>query len=154
MPFWFDDELELSGPHQVFTFLEKTSMSLVEEEDDHQILQVILILCHGISIAPLLERIITRPLCCAGLVALVVSDSLQPYGPARLLCPWDSPGKNTGVGCHALLQGIFPTQGSNSSLMSPALAGRFYTTSTTWESLQGPYKSPNRDFYSHQWIPF
>ena len=38
-----------------------------------------------------------------------VSDSLQPYGlwPARLHCPWDSPGKNTGVGCHALLQGIF-----------------------------------------------
>ena len=34
----------------------------------------------------------------------------------------DSPGKNTGVGCHALLQGIFPTQGSNSRLiMSPAL---------------------------------
>ena len=31
----------------------------------------------------------------------------------RLLCPWDSPGKNTGMGCHALLQGIFPTQGSN-----------------------------------------
>ena len=30
---------------------------------------------------------------------------------ARLLCPWESPGKNTGVGCHALLQGIFPTQG-------------------------------------------
>ena len=31
--------------------------------------------------------------------------------PARLLCRWDSPGKNTGVDCHALLQGIFPTQG-------------------------------------------
>ena len=31
--------------------------------------------------------------------------------PTRLLCPWDSPGKNTGVGCHALLQGIFPAQG-------------------------------------------
>ena len=29
------------------------------------------------------------------------------------LCPWDSPGNNTGVDCHALLQGIFPTQGSN-----------------------------------------
>ena len=41
----------------------------------------------------------------------VVSDSLRPFGlqPARLLCPWDSPGKNTGVGCHFLLQGIFPT---------------------------------------------
>ena len=35
-------------------------------------------------------------------------NSLQPDGtqPARLLCPWDSPGKNSGVGCHALLQGI------------------------------------------------
>ena len=42
-----------------------------------------------------------------------------------------SPGKNTGVGCHALLQGIFPTQGSNSSLTPPALVGRFFTTSTT-----------------------
>jgi hypothetical protein len=31
----------------------------------------------------------------------------------RLLCPWDSPGKNTGVGCHALLQRIFPTQRLN-----------------------------------------
>ena len=30
--------------------------------------------------------------------------------PTRLLCPWDSPGKNTGVGCHFFLQGIFPTQ--------------------------------------------
>ena len=37
-----------------------------------------------------------------------LSDSLQPHElwPARLLCPWDSPGKNTGVGCHFLLQGI------------------------------------------------
>ena len=37
--------------------------------------------------------------------------------PYRLLCPWDSPGKNTGVGCHSLLQGIFPTQGSNQGLL-------------------------------------
>ena len=39
----------------------------------------------------------------------VVSDSLRTHGldPARLLCPWDSPGKNTRVGCHSLLQGIF-----------------------------------------------
>jgi len=34
----------------------------------------------------------------------------------RLLCPWDSPGKNTGVGCHTLLQGIFPIQGSSLGL--------------------------------------
>ena len=34
-----------------------------------------------------------------------------------LLTPWASPGKNTGVGCHVLLQGIFPTQGSNLRLL-------------------------------------
>ena len=38
--------------------------------------------------------------------------------PARLLCPWNSPGKNTGVGCLSLLQGIFPIQGSKSSLLN------------------------------------
>ena len=49
----------------------------------------------------------------------VVSNSFRPYGlwPARLLCPWDSPGTNTGVGCHSLLQGIFPTQGWNSCFL-------------------------------------
>ena len=62
--------------------------------------------------------------------------SLWPYGqePARLLCPWDSPGKNTGVGCYFLPQGILPTQGLNSGLLClPALAGGFFTTSATWE---------------------
>ena len=45
-------------------------------------------------------------------------DSLQPFGlqPTRLLSPWDSPGQNTGVGCHTLLQEIFLTQGSNLGL--------------------------------------
>ena len=49
----------------------------------------------------------------------VMSDSLQPHGwwPARLLCPWNSPGKDTGVHCHFLLQGIFLTQGSNLDLL-------------------------------------
>ena len=36
---------------------------------------------------------------------------------AWLLCPWDSPDKDTRVGCHALLQGIFPTQGLNLCLL-------------------------------------
>ena len=45
--------------------------------------------------------------------------SLWCYGlyPARLLCTWVSPGKNTGMGCHAFLQGIFPTQRSNPCLL-------------------------------------
>ena len=43
--------------------------------------------------------------CCCW-VASVVSNSVRPHRwqPNRLLCPWDSPGKNTGVGCHFLLQ--------------------------------------------------
>ena len=70
-----------------------------------------------------------------------MSDSSQ-HGlqPASILCSWNSPGKNTGVGCHALPQGNFPTQGSNPCLMSPALAGGFFTTSTTWEALGTTFK--------------
>ena len=44
----------------------------------------------------------------------VVSDSLQPHG---LYSPWNSPGQNTGVGSLSLLQGFFPTQGSNLGLL-------------------------------------
>ena len=48
----------------------------------------------------------------------VMSGSLQPHGlsPARLLCSCDPPGKNTGMGCHALLQGTLLTQGLNPRL--------------------------------------
>ena len=65
-----------------------------------------------------------------------MSDSLQPYGlqPTRLLCPWDSPGKNSGVGYHVL--GDLPNPGIEpTSVLSPALTGRFLTTSTTWDPL-------------------
>ena len=58
--------------------------------------------------------------CC--LVAQLCPPLLQPRG----LQPWDFPGKNTGVGCHFLLQGIFPDPGIE--VTSPALAGRFFTT--------------------------
>ena len=49
----------------------------------------------------------------------VVSNSLRSHElqPCSLRCPWNSPGKSTGVGCHFLLQGIFPTQGSNPGLL-------------------------------------
>ena len=54
-----------------------------------------------------------------------MSNSLQPYElyPTVLLCPWYSPGKNTGVSWHALLQGIFPTEGTNLCLLFPTLVG-------------------------------
>ena len=49
---------------------------------------------------------------------------LWPHGlySTRLFCPQNFPGKNAWVGCHFLLQGIFPTQESNPSLASPAVA--------------------------------
>ena len=55
--------------------------------------------------------------------------------PHGFFCLWDFPGKNTTVGCHFLLQGIFPIQGSN--FMSPAsssLAGRFLTPGSSGRS--------------------
>ena len=69
-------------------------------------------------------------------VTSVVSDSLQPYGlqATRLLCPCDTPGKNTGIGDDALLQRVFPTQESNPCLLiSPALAVRFFSASSIWK---------------------
>ena len=48
---------------------------------------------------------------CVQLFAMLWTVALQ------LLCPWDSLGKNTGMGCHVLLQGIFPTQGRNMCLL-------------------------------------
>ena len=49
------------------------------------------------------------------LIKKITAIKRRPHGlyPARLLCPWDFPGHNTGVGRHSLLQEIFPTQGSN-----------------------------------------
>ena len=55
---------------------------------------------------------------CCVYVCSATTDSLQPHGlkPTRLHCSWDFPGKDTGMGCHFLLQGIFLTQGSNPCL--------------------------------------
>ena len=64
-----------------------------------------------------------------------LEDKGESCQPARLLCPWNSSGKNTGVGCHFLLQGISPAQGSNLCLLHLlSLAGGFFTTSATWEA--------------------
>ena len=65
-----------------------------------------------------------RVVYCCCLVAKSYLTLLRPQGlkqPARLLCPWDFPGKSTVVGCHFLLYGIFRNQGSK--LTSLALAG-------------------------------
>ena len=72
------------------------------------------------------------------------SLTVRPYGlePARLLCPWDSPGKDTGVCCHALLQWNLPNSGIEpTSFIAPALAGGFFIISITWEA-SGSSTSP------------
>ena len=68
------------------------------------------------EVVSLPSRIFTGEL---GLVAPPCTTLCDPMdcNPGRPLCPWNSPGKNTRVGCHALLQGIFPTQGSNPGLL-------------------------------------
>ena len=55
--------------------------------------------------------------CCSVAQSWLTLCHHMDCSPARLLCPWDFPGKNTGVGCHLLLQEIFPTQGLNPSLL-------------------------------------
>ena len=52
----------------------------------------------------------------------------------RILCPWVSPGNNTGVDCHALLQGSFLTQGSNPCLLCPLHCKQFLCFWVTWEA--------------------
>ena len=64
--------------------------------------------------------------CVCVCVCSVTSNSLQLHGqqPTRPLCSWDVTGKNTGVGCRFLLQGIFLTQGSNPGLFPTVPPGK------------------------------
>ena len=81
----------------------------------------------------------------------VVPNSLWPHGLylIRLLCPWNFPVKNTGVGCHFLLQGISLTQELNPCLLFPALAGGFFLFlfflhhCATWEACMILHKWQN-----------
>ena len=68
----------------------------------------------------------------------VVSDSLRPHGsePNRLFCPWNSPGKDTGVGCRFLLQDL-PDPGIElETPVSPVLVGGFFTTESPGKPLK------------------
>ena len=76
---------------------------------------------HGFWVLDLEEKVNTRGLWMRYLFFShsVMSDSWWPHGrkPTRLLCPWNFPDKNSGVGCHFLLQGIFWPQGPNPCLL-------------------------------------
>ena len=89
-------------------------------------------------------RFTTRLFCCS---VCMHAKSLQSSStlcdlwivPARLLCPWGSPDKNAWVSCHALLQGIFLTQGSNPCSCGSCIAGRFFATDPLGKSLLFSY---------------
>ena len=78
---------------------------------------------------------------CSKLLQLCLTFKRYGLQPARLLCTWDSPGKNTGVDCHALFQGIFLIQGLNPCLLFllrwqlDFFFFFFFTTSTTLKAL-------------------
>ena len=112
---------------------------------------------------------------CACSVAKSCMTFLQPWTLAcRLLCPWDFPGKNTGVGCCALLQGIFPTQGSNPCLLcllhwqadslplqhlgnpqcSKQICSEYQLSSGTWQRTGGLLPSLLCKFIFHQKVYF
>ena len=80
-------------------------------------------------------------------VSSVMSDSLWSYGLylTRLLSPWDAPGKNTTVGCHALLQGIFLTQRLNPCLLHLLNCRWILLPLSHWESPIGEGKACLRD---------
>ena len=65
--------------------------------------------------------------------------------PMAVLCPWDSPDKNTGVGSHSLLQGIFPTQGQN---CVSCIAGSFSIASMDESLNVRHHRKPGK--YEHQ----
>ena len=74
---------------------------------------------------------------CACKITSVVSSSLQPYGlwPTRPLCPWGLSRQEYWSGFPCLPPGILPHLGIESTpLISPELAGGFFTTSVTWEA--------------------
>ena len=81
-------------------------------------------------------------------VWLFVTHGLEP---TRLLCQWNSPGKDTGVGCHFLFQGMFLTQGWSPHHLppSPALLGGFFTTWATWDALIYHIIYPCKHTYTH-----
>ena len=66
---------------------------------------------------------------------LTLYDPVDHSPPGSSLCPWNSPGKNTGMGCHSISQGDLPNPGTEST--SPALAGKFFTTSHLGGSCDG-----------------
>jgi len=85
----------------------------------------------------------------------VLSNSLRPDGlqPTRLLCPWSSPGKNPGVGCHFLLQAIFLTQGTSSQPIEPGFPKLQADSLPSYEILTRNWELPHLTNQTNKPLP-
>ena len=77
---------------------------------------------------------------------------LWPHGPqpAKFLCPGNFPGKNTRVGCHALLQGILPTRDRTHISYVSCIIGRFFTTRPLEKKPWSPFWAHGGIYITHQ----
>ena len=91
---------------------------------------------HWKKLTAIIERIYHSSAC--WLSQSVISDCLRPHGkqPARLLCPQNFPGKNTGASCHFLLKG-FPTQFQPRNSHVSCISKQIPHHCTTWKALSG-----------------
>ena len=94
-------------------WLSSKSLQIINAREGMAFYIFTLLMGKSIGTATMERNMCVCVLSCFSCVQLCVIVGLHP---ARLLCPWDSLGKNTGVGCHFLLQEIFPTQGLNPGL--------------------------------------
>ena len=110
----FENHISLN-PHQTFCFLHHLDED-IEAQREHCSVHIFILQFWVYTI----DYVLSSLYHIHGVSRSVMSNSLQPHGLqlARLLYPWNSPGKNTRVSSHSLLQGIFPTQGSNLCLLN------------------------------------
>ena len=107
--------IPVKSPNFVYesTEAQKSSMTHERSHSDQGILLGLFHLSPSLTCHPFSILLSAQKLTCMCESCSVVSNSLQPHG---LYSPWNSPGQNTRVGSLSLLQGIFPTQGSNPGL--------------------------------------
>ena len=90
--------------------------------------------------------------CCWCQVASVVSDSVRPlrWQPTRLCCPWDAPGKNTGVGCHFLF--VIPRTAAYQAPLSMGFSRQEYWSGLPLPSPVGLHRTIQLQFLQHYWL--
>ena len=114
---------ELSGRHWAISGWKHTTKIGLKISDLEEFYSCCLVQGHFFfsfhsSHSPIYSQLLLKDMCVVCVSRSVLSDSLWPQGLNKLFCARSSPGKNTGVHCHSLLQGIFPIQRLNLGILS------------------------------------